>query len=216
MRTKILLLTAALSAAGVATSMAQGTVFSVNAVGYVNVDVNPGFALIANPLQTSNNTVAALFPNVPDGTTVYKFSNGGFNQSSTFLFGSWADPSLTLDPGDGAFISNPTTANMRLTFVGEVLQGTLSNSIPLGFSIKASKVPQAGPLDGNAAGELQFPVGDGDTVYKFNKATQKYTVHYFLFGSWSGDGRPSVDVGEAFFVNKSAAANWVRTFSVNP
>lgn len=214
MRTKILLLTAALGAAGVATSMAQ-TVFSVNAVGYVNVDVPAGFAMIANPLQTTNNSVAALFPNVPDGTTIYKFNAGSFNESSTFLFGAWANPTMTLDPGDGAFINNVGTTPLRLTFVGEVLQGALTTAIPAGFSIKASKVPQAGPLDGTAAGELGFPIADDDTIYKFNRTTQRYTIHSFVFGGWQGDGRPTIDVGESFFVSKAAAATWTRNFSVN-
>ena len=40
MRTKTLLLTAALAAAGAATSMAQSTIYSVNAVGYANITIN--------------------------------------------------------------------------------------------------------------------------------------------------------------------------------
>ena len=48
MRTKTLLLTAALSAAGIATSMAQ--VYSANAVGYVNKLIPTGFSMIANPV----------------------------------------------------------------------------------------------------------------------------------------------------------------------
>ena len=49
MRTKTLLLTAALSAAGIASSMAQ--VYSVNAVGYVNTPLVTGFNLISNPAE---------------------------------------------------------------------------------------------------------------------------------------------------------------------
>lgn len=219
MRTKILLLTAAVAAAGITTSIAQ-TVFSVNAVGYVNLDLPPKFSMIANPLNTSNNTVSALLPNVPEGTTVYKFNNGSFNQSASFLFGSWTgDANMTLNPGEGVFFNNPGTTTLRLTFVGEVMQGTganaLNNPIPAGFSIKSSQVPQAGKLDGTAAGELGFPVAEGDTVYKFNRTTQNYSTHSFLFGSWGGDGVPMIDVGESFFVNKAAAATWTRSFSVN-
>jgi len=223
MRTKILLLTAALSAAGVANSMAQGTVFSVNAVGYVNVDVPPKFSMIANPLDTTNNTVSALFPNtLPDGTTIYKFSGGTYAINS-LSFGEWADPAMTLNPGEGAFIRNPGTTSFKVTFVGEVLQGVLSNAIPAGFSIRASKVPQAGKLGTGAsplpAGELGFPAGEGDQVYTFNSATQLYRTDAFSFGEWGGDsgaGGPALNVAEAFFVNKLVASNWVRTFSVNP
>jgi hypothetical protein len=79
MRTKTLLLTAALSAAGVATSMAQGAVYSVNAVGYVNTPLVAGFNLVSNPLNNTaanGNTIESLFAGVPDGTQVYKFENG--------------------------------------------------------------------------------------------------------------------------------------------
>ena len=47
MRTKALLLTAALGLASVATSMAQA-VYSVNVVGYINLTMKPGFNLVAN------------------------------------------------------------------------------------------------------------------------------------------------------------------------
>src|SRR5437773_11497511 len=80
MRTKTVLLVAALSAAGVATSMAQ--VFSVNAVGYVNKIIPKGnkLALISNPLDAGagNNTIGNLFKGAQDGTQVYKFTGAGF------------------------------------------------------------------------------------------------------------------------------------------
>jgi len=81
MRTKALLLAAAFAAAGVATSMAQA-VYSVNAVGYVNTTLVPGFQLVSNPLNAADNKIETLFSNmqggVRDGTTVYKFTNGQF------------------------------------------------------------------------------------------------------------------------------------------
>jgi hypothetical protein len=79
MRTKALLLAAAFAAAGVATSVAQ--VYSVNAVGYVNVTLPPGFSLVSNPLNagTGNNTVSKLFSNiqggVPGGTRVFIYDS---------------------------------------------------------------------------------------------------------------------------------------------
>src|SRR3989304_4197401 len=74
MRTKTLLLTAVVSAAGIATSMAQ--VFSVNAVGYVSKPLQAGkFHLIANPLIASDNSIGKLFAGVPGGTQVFKFDS---------------------------------------------------------------------------------------------------------------------------------------------
>jgi hypothetical protein len=216
MRTKTLLLTAALGAAGVATSMAQGTtVFSVNAVGYVKVTVKPGFQLIANPLDAADNTIKALLANVPEGTTLYKFdaSTGLFDIQN--FFGVWVpNENTTLNPGEGAFILNPGTTDVTLTFVGEVKQGTLTQSVPAGFSIQASQVPQEGQLDT----DLKYPAGDGDTVYKFDEATQLYEISNFFGDPATGvwvPSAPRLDVGESVFVNKLAAATWTRTFSVN-
>src|SRR5689334_14692664 len=66
MRTKTLLLTAALSAAGLLPSMAQ--VFSVNAVGYVNQSVPAnGLAILAVPLNGNpNNSLNNTLP-IPNG-----------------------------------------------------------------------------------------------------------------------------------------------------
>src|SRR5688500_4600203 len=78
MRTKTLLLTAALSAAGIATSMAQ--VYSVNAVGYVNTQLVPGFSLVSNPLNnTTGNTIQNLFGNgiqgaIPNLLSVFHYN----------------------------------------------------------------------------------------------------------------------------------------------
>jgi hypothetical protein len=209
MRTKTLLLTAALGAAGVATSVAQ-SVFSVNAVGYVNVDVPKGFSMIANPLDAGagNNTVAKLFAGVPDGTTVFQYSPASGWAGNTLDLGEWGNPNAVLAPGGGAFIRVPSAT--KVTFVGEVMQGNLSNPIAAGFSVMSSQVPQSGKLDT----DLKFPAADGDVVYQFDNATNSYVSHTLDFGEWS-NGTPTPKVGEAFFVKASKAGTWTRTFSVN-
>src|SRR6266498_284074 len=59
MRTKTLLLMAALTIAGVASSFAQ--VYSQNIVGYVTTPVTKSvYKMIANPLNTTNNTIAGV------------------------------------------------------------------------------------------------------------------------------------------------------------
>jgi len=208
MRTKTLLLTAALAAAGLTSSMAQ-QVFSVNAVGFVNVVVPPGFSMIANPLNAATNTIPALFAGVPDGTTIYKFDGTSYSVNALDL-GEWGNPAQTLVPGEGAFIRNAGTAPFTVTFVGEVMQGPLSNPIPAGFSIRSSQVPQTGALDT----VLGFPAVDGDTIYQFNNAQNSYAIHALDLGEWGG-GVPTPAVGESFFVKKAAAVNWTRNFSVN-
>jgi len=211
MRTKTLLLAALLSAAGVATSMGQ-SVFSVNAVGYVNVVLQPGFSIINNPLDTGSNTVANILGTPPEGTTVYRFAGGSFTINS-FTFGSWSTPGDIINPGEGFFIFNPqsgATGSFTNTFVGTVMQGSLSTPIPAGFSIKGSQVPQAGQLDTI----LGYPAAEGDIIYQFNPTNQQYGSSAFGFGAWS-PAPPVVNVAEGFWVSKTAPTNWTRTFSVN-
>lgn len=212
MRTKTLLLTVALGATGVAASMAQ-VVYSVNAVGYVNVTIAPGFKMIANPLNAPTNTLGALIPVAPDGCSFYKFTTGvGY---STYVYDELAagwtpDGNATLAPGEGGFFRNNTSSNLVFTFVGEVMQGTLTNNLPTGFAIRSSQVPQLATV--NALG---LPAEDGDSLYKFTPGVGYSTFVYdALAGDWT-PSVPSIDVGEAFFIKKVAGENWVRTFSAN-
>jgi hypothetical protein len=218
MRTKTLLLTAALSAAGIATSMAQA-VYSVNAVGYVNTTLPKGFSLISNPLDNkSGNTIQNLFGSIagiPANFTVYKFAGGKFATPASFDdisndFQPPASASLTVVPGEGVFVMNPSATALTVTFVGEVPQGTLSFPVPKGFSIVSSPVPQAGTVSA-----LGYVPAENDTFYQFNTATQKYnTPKSFSLGSWD-PSEPTLAVGEAAFLNSANQKTWTRTFSVN-
>jgi hypothetical protein len=214
MRTKTLLLTAALSAAGVATSMAQA-VYSVNAVGYVNTTLQPGFNLVSNPLDAADNSIPALFAGVPAGTQVYTYDG------TTFTTTTFVNPTLGWQPaanrtiqvanGDGVFVRNPGTAAHTVTFVGEVPQGADSNQqLPAGLSIQGSTVPQTG-----TATALQFPAANQDQIFKYTPGTG-YTSFTYIgapLNRWNPE--PTINVGEAFFLRKAAAATWTRNFSVN-
>lgn len=200
-------------AAGFGAASAQ-SVYSVNAVGYVNLNIGNGFTMIANPLNTTNNTIGVLLAGVPDFTTLYKWNevSQGFD-IATFFFGAWDHPEYTLNVGEGAFIS--PAGPFTLTFVGEVLQGNLTNPVPSNFSIRSSQVPQAGTV-----GALGLTVNDFDTLYQWDTATQSYLIWTYFFGGW-GDPvpgpptEPTVAVGESFFLSTGTPYNWTRTFSVN-
>jgi hypothetical protein len=213
MRTKTLLLTAALSAAGIATSMAQ--VFSVNAVGYVNTTVEPGYSIISNPLTAANNTIAELFKGVPAGTQIYKYNGAAGFAIATYDVdeGGFTPADVaaqTVLPGEGVFIRNPGPGNLTITFVGEVPQGDLKNPLPAGLSIKSSMVPQAG-----TAKELGLVGSAGDQVYQYDTQTGYYISTFDVDeGDWTPALKP-LAVGEAFFLRKVAAGSWDRTFSVN-
>jgi len=204
-----------LSAAGAATSLAQ--VYSVNAVGYVNKTLVPGFQLIANPLNNtaaSGNTVSNLLQNVPDGTTLYTYTPGVGFAGNAYDFGAWSSPNATLIPGQGAFIFIPGTANVTVTFVGEVKQGVnpnpLTTPIPQGFSIASSQVPIAGLLQT----DLKYVPTDGDTVYSFSTATKAYVGQSYDFGAWSQ--QPTLAIGESVFIFSAVTKSWTNSFSVNP
>jgi hypothetical protein len=213
MRTKTLLLTAALSAVGLSTSMAQ-SVFSVNAVGFVTVDVPKGLSMIANPLKAPTNTIAALFASAADGTTIYKYNAVTAQFTiNTFDTGEWGLPNDTLVPGEGAFIRNSSAALFQITFVGEVSQSVtppLSHDVPKGLSIQSSEVPQSGKV----VADLGFPASDGDTIYIYDNASAAYVIHTLDTGEWSS-GEPVPKVGESFFVKKVDTKAWTRAFTVN-
>jgi hypothetical protein len=217
--------------------MAQ--VYSVNAVGYVNITVPAnGYAILSNPLNGTNNSVNTILP-LPqdgsyDGASIYRFDplNQQYLDTIQFLSGlgwlSAADPDPTINPGEGFFLQNVAAQPLNLTFVGEVPAGTLNNPLPAAnlYSIRSSVVPKGGRLGWiGQAGTLEFPAEDGDAIYVFNSGTQSYddTWQYLTGLGWlsatdpNTDG-PLINPANGFFVQKGSTAtiqNWQQSFSVN-
>jgi hypothetical protein len=217
MRTKTLLLTASIMAAGLGASMAQ--VYSVNAVGYVNLSLPVGFSMIANPLQGTNDSLSTVIPVAPDGTQVLSWNSASqhFNSASVFDAdaGAWF-PNGTMPVGKGMFVYvlEPAT----LTFVGEVTQGTtITNPVVNSYNALAHKVPQSISL--RAAG---FPFTDGDQYLTWNPATQHFNPGIVYDGdadAWFGPGgasEPTPGVGQGFFYyTLGGPRTWTRSFTVN-
>jgi hypothetical protein len=204
-----------LGIAGIASTSAQ--VYSVNAVGYINVRIPNGFSMVANQLIAADNKVPALFPAAPDGLTVYKWNPAAatFDSSSYLaLLSLWSNPDLSLAPGEGAFVLNPGTAYTN-TFVGEVPTGTLTTSLARGFNIASSQVPQSGQVDT----VLGLTAMDGLTIYQYDNSVANYVSSSYLalLSIWA-PAPPTPAVGEAFWVlvpGTGAAVNWTREFSIN-
>jgi len=238
MRTKTLLITAALSAAGLLPSMAQ--VFSVNAVGYVNQSIPAGgYAIIANPLNgnpdNNLNTVLPL-PNDGsyDGAGIYRFNPAtqGYRDTMQWVSGvAWlaSDPAdLLVPPGEGFFLQNVPGSALNVTFVGEVPAGSPThNAMPSAnkYSIRSALVPKGGPIGWEGlANSLGFPAENGDSLFIFDRNTQGYkdTVQYvdgvgWLSSDYPPEG-PTIDPGTGFFLQKSPSAtkaSWDMPFSVN-
>jgi hypothetical protein len=213
MRTLKALACVAAVAAGVATSMAQSNVYSLNVVGYYNITVNAGQkVLIANQLNTTNNTIGSVLIPQPNDQ-FFKF-NGGFTayNGDSYTPGVW-DPNglATLNPGEGGFYI-PAVAT-TITFVGEVLQGSLTNTLPINTKvIRSSIVPQAGA----ATGALGLPVEPNDQLFTFNGGYTAYNGDSYSPGTWDPSD-PQLVVGQAFFyikANGGVQSNWVRNFTV--
>lgn len=219
MRTKTLLLTAVLGVAAAATSMAD--TFSVNAVGYVNLTMPPGFSLVANQLNKSNNTLNAVLPSVPSDSLVYTFANNIYTvdifDGSVWLDANSGNPSTTvIQPGKGFFFNNPNATPVTVTLVGEVPQGTNTVALVPGYTLISSVVPQ----------QLSLVASNGfpqvsDMLY-LSFSNNAYSTLVNDGSQWldanSGnptDAKPAV--GQGFFINNpnATSVNWTRSFSVN-
>jgi len=198
MRTKTLLLSALLGALGSVSVHAQN-VYSLNAVGYINITVYPGFNLISCPLLTSpDQTLNSILPNTSasgeqfNGDTLYFFSAA--TGSYTSVQGRQAGTSGTgwvglgtniLNPGTGFWLSSTATSNITVTLVGTVPSGPMTNTLTAGFNLVSSIVPLPTSADlysntlAGTSGTLGFTnVNAGDTLYVFDPTAQKYTFAY--------------------------------------
>jgi len=232
MRTKTLVLSAIVGALSSASLMAQ--VYSLNAVGYINVTLAPGFQIIANQLNTTNNNLSPLLDSQVgdgnhDGLEFFKFNGSTYTTLVTDSINLPAPPwdgpatSTTLNPGEAVFVYNPYSTNITLTFVGTVLQGSLTNVLVKGFSLASSLVPQAGRLDV----DLGLTEVDGDEIFQFNPATKSYVTYVgdsinLPAPPWDGPGgafpaSPTVAVGGGFFYYTTVTGGnpWIRSFTVN-
>ncbi len=184
-----------------------GALYSPNIIGYASVPLPPGYSLISNPFKTPNNTVAGLFPDMPEFSAFCKFEMKLFKLTNNVMKNkAWSNPRETLSPGEGALICNPTDEFKAVNFCGEVMQGNLLNPVPSGFSIRSSLVPQPGRLDG----DLRLPLADGDIIHLFDRDKQSYVEYKYPSKSWDIDP-PIIGVGEAFWVGKSTPVNWVQS-----
>lgn len=209
MRTKALLLTAVIAAAGVATSLAQ--VFSVNAVGYVNVTVPKGqFKIIANPLNNGDNKISTVLTGVPGGFVVYTYNGTSFGINGFDAALGWDDPDQVIAPGTGLFVKAPAAADANITFVGEVPTGTQTVQVPEKYSLIASKIPQAGKLQT----ELGYTPADGDIIYQYTGTGYLISAFDAALGGWEIE--PTVAVAEGMFVFRKVgnAGTWTRTFNL--
>lgn len=195
--------------------MAQSNVYSLNVVGYYNVPITPNtLYVVANQLNTTNNTVPYILPQV-DGMQVQKYAGSWSAYTYDVTIPDWTPSAnaVTLNPGEGAFLRSPTATT--LTFVGEVMQGNLTNSLPIGtYVIRSSMVPQTGLI----STDLALGAEDGDTIQVWNNPNPGWNASTYdvTIPGWT-PSEPTVQLGTAFFFRKSPTATqsyWWRSFTV--
>lgn len=221
MRTLKAVLCLSALAAGVATTMAQSNVYSLNVVGYVNVPVAAGYNLLANPLKAGvTNGANEIMPVILDEVILTWNGAGydyvtfdGFANAWTDANGNPGNPPV-LPPGKGFFFFNPGAAT-TFTFVGEVVPApgaTNSLALPAGYSLIGSPLPASGTSI--TAAPISMPEILDMTVLSWTGAGYSTRVFDGFSGSWvDGNGNPaavpSYNVGQGFFLfNPGAPAAW--------
>jgi len=171
--------------------------------GFVKVTATTNGVIIANPLLSKNMTIGSLLTNLPSGTTLLSWGETDWNGTNIYKSAGWDNPHWELTPGNGLFICPKT--NMILKFIGKVLQGNITNYIPVGKTIRSSALPLVGSL--NALGLTNF--SSGDRIQKRSGAG--YITYTNIAGAWS----PSVPIlaaGEAIVVNCASNTSWSQAY----
>jgi hypothetical protein len=234
MRTKTMLLSALLGAIGSVSVMAQN-VYSLNAVGYINVTVYPGYNIIACPLIASpDNTIGTLLNNSANQykkAQVYSWipSQGAYtnDEASVALANAngfsngWQNGGLiTANPGQSIWFLNPFTTNLTFTFVGTVPSGSLTNTIVTGYNLISSVLPASGDLVTNSLTAFTNATKK-DAIYLWDPVNSVYdTYNYSIALGWAQNGvstDPVIpNVGEGFWYETgNAGISWVENYSVS-
>jgi hypothetical protein len=234
MRTKTLALSALLGAIGTASAVAQTNVYSINAVGYINVVLQPGFNMIACQLTTTNSTIGALFNNKANTygqSSFFKWNNSTShyltdycNSTSNYSNGWESGGTITLNPGEAGWFENTTGHAITNTFVGTVPQGTNTVTIGSGFNQISSPVPFSGDLVTNM-GLTNYHNNDSVFVWQNPASPSPHYASYYVntstgsegyMNQWDSPGDPQVNVGQGFWYEATASISWVQIFEINP
>jgi len=246
MRTKTLALSALLGMIGSASLVAQTNVYSLNAVGYINVTIVPGFNMISCPLIASpDNTIGTLLPNGGggqptsnqyNGWAVYQWSPGINNyvadsaaakaaNNAGHVNGWTGGGTITMNPGQAVWVSSSAGAPVIVTFVGTVPQNgssTLTQTLFPGFNMVSSAIPMSGDLVANTNTLLTGFEGGGDATYFWdvNLSPANYDTpnNYTTKHGWNGNDPTTTNIAQGFWYYNNGAGNetWTENFAINP
>jgi hypothetical protein len=223
-------------AASLASSLADGNVYSLNVVGYVNVTLpTHKFTAVANPLDASmggtisyGNNMTNLFSiatgNLFGGSSIAQFVSAANDYGTTITYNSatkkWAS-NFSMPPGKSALFFNAGASDTVITFTGQVEQGSYPVAT-LGshqFSLIGSPVPIGGQVT-NSTTVLNLAPSGGDTIATFNGAANDWnpvTQWNSATKKWSNTASATIGVAQGFlYFNASGTPNnWVSNFTVN-
>jgi len=239
MRTKTLLLSTLLGAIGTVAVQAQ-SVYSLNAVGYITVTLEPGFNIITCPLTTSpDNTVGTVLNNSAGnltGCSVYFWNPAsGYSEDIAKTIGvahqdttnanGWSFNGTNLaSPGVGFWFNNVYSTNVSVIFYGTVPSST-SVTLVSGFNLVGSGLPVTGDIVTNSLSAFtNYNIGDDVYTYTpgvgYTEFVSSSNPHVAVTGyhtNWSSTGDPSVsnDYTGFWYDNKvGTTVTWVENYSV--
>src|SRR5882724_9594278 len=170
-----------------------------------------GYNTIANQVNQGGNTLNEVLTNPPFGASLQKWNTGlgAFDPQQNFNGGVWSDTStmlpstVTLKPGEGAFLFNPG-APTTLTFTGTANVPQLPLDPGCGTFYMLSRPTNGLGIYENITG---LPPQDGTQVYVYDAAAQgditqfiaSYKRFTFCGGGWL-PSQPVVGVGQSVFV----------------
>jgi len=233
MRTKTLLLSAVALATGVVASQAQSNVFSANVVGYATVVLkgNGNFTLVANPFDdgSGNQLTNIMAGALPKASQVLTWNGAGFDfhqKGGSPL--AW-DSSAALPPGQGFFVRNGNinsgAPDITNTFVGSIVVpngGSVTNSLPLGFTLNGTPIPYSGNIAtaGQPGGDTNMNFGGSLTkasqILTWSTANQNYNFAQKGGSPAAWDNTVTIVPTDGFFVKNQngPATNVVETLNL--
>ena len=140
---------------------------------------------------------------------------------------------ITVNPGSAVWFDNTTANAKTLTFVGQVPQGSLTNTIVPGYNLISSAVPTSGNLCSNTITALTgYTVNDKVSMYDpsakfahsgiggiYSTAPSSGKSHGTGYNNnWGPTDPMTYAPSQGFYYFNSTAGNyvWVENFSVNP
>jgi hypothetical protein len=161
---------------------ANAQIYSVNAVGYVDIGLSAGSNYIANPLASRNHAVSNLLPTLPVGAYIKTWSAAAQNFESTnyFTASGWSDPAARLVLPDGVVLWTPAAA--QVSFTGEMFQGSVNGRMMLaGLHILGVMPRKNFFVCGNFSECLDASNPPDNTVYyQWIPAQQRFTAYYYI------------------------------------